>query len=599
VELLQCWKEMLIAEDAADVHGHVNRQIRSVSARWDDGIADDVSEDSQDAAAAIRPATGPCFHIMISPNSVWRSIWDMLSFMLVVFDMVMIPMSFVFEEGYSTTFLECMSWVTRLFWTLDMPASLVVGFVTPQGVTDMRPTAVAVRYLKTWFALDVVVVGSDWIEIVLQSSGGFGLARVGKMGKFFRILRMLRLLRLAKVSEIMSLLQERLPSAKLVIIFDIIKLVGVMLGSSHFLGCCWFGIGASFIGKERNWVEKHDFLARPTEDRYIMSYRWALSQFSGGMDEVTPACFWEHIYSAFVFTGCFWGGTVILSILTSHMTQLYIMGNHQQQRLNVTRRYLAQNGVSKSLALRVQRNAQHTMKIQALSAHEAAVGLEELVSVPLRIELHFELHSPLLSGHPFFGKYMEECPHVVRKICHSAMSMTQYSKGDMIFHVGQTAAAMMILKSGTLRYRWIPVDHTTLGHDAQRKDEFLVSGQWVAEAALWAAHWAHKGELRAMEHSCVCDISSSQLAKIIKEFELVTEQDPADYAQEFVDEVNALHDEDLSDLPVGGQKQPEESSANHAVSMIRKMTTLKMIDPRIDSRTSDSEGLKSKSNDFD
>ena len=89
---------------------------------------------------------------------------------------------------------------------------------------------------------------------------------------------MLRLLRLAKVSEIINLLAERLPNERLVIVIDIVKLITIMLGAAHLIGCVWYAVGKGGP-KGQNWLEEFDYMDTPLEYRYIMSLRWALSQF--------------------------------------------------------------------------------------------------------------------------------------------------------------------------------------------------------------------------------------------------------------------------------------------------------------------------------
>merc|ERR1719450_1057199 len=145
------------------------------------------------------------------------------------------------------------------------------------------------------------------------------------------------------------------------------------------------------------------------------------------MDEVTPKSLGEHVFAVIVYLTAFWSGAVFVSILTSSMTQWYIIGSQQAQQLTVLRRYLSQNGISKKLALRVQRNAKHALAEQQKHMPESAVCLIKQVSEPLRVELHFEMYNPMLSVHPFFARYVEECPHVVRKVCHTAMQANQVS----------------------------------------------------------------------------------------------------------------------------------------------------------------------------
>lgn len=490
----------------------------------------DDQNDEMQLSAPAQVSAGFCRYIVIHPNKSFRTFWDLGSMILVLHDMVMIPFGF-FEPERTVGFLIT-EWITRVFWTMDMPMSFVSGYVSGDGTIEMRPTKITKKYLRSWFGLDCLVVGVDWMEVLASGIGeAFGMAR---MGKVFRIMRLLRLLRLAKVSEIVNLISEKLPSEKLAILVDILKLIVIMLGTGHLLACVWYAIGSSGP-PGKNWLEEYGFAEEALDYRYVMSLRWALSQFAGGMDEVTPKSMSEHLYAAAVYLTAFWSGTVFLSILTSHMTQLYIMGNQQNQQLNIMRRYLSSNGISKGLALRVTRNAQHAMKMRQRSTPEAAVGLADLVSEPLRIELHFEMYFPLLGNHAFFEEYYKQAPHVVRKICHGAMSRDSNSMGDIIFHYGEHSETMMILKVGVMKYTWGGGNEKIID----------VPGFWLSEAPLWT-NWIHRGILYAVEDTISFNLDAPSFHKIVSDFKL-SNFDPAHYAKEFVQTLNAQ--DAVTDLP--------------------------------------------------
>jgi len=514
-------------------------------------------------------------HLVLHPNSPLRASWDILSMLLVLYDMIMVP--FGFFEPEDTFFTIVLEWTTRIFWSFDIPVSLVSGYVTSDGTIELRFPSIVNKYLKSWLLLDIAVVGADWTEVLMgQALAGMDVARVSKFTRVFRIIRMIRLLRLAKVGEIVSLLAERLPSEKLVIFIDIVKLVVIMLGIGHVLACIWYLVGKDMGPLDRedwNWLAKFQFADELLDYRYIMSLRWALSQFAGGMDEVTPVSLSEHIYAGLVYIGAFWSGTVFLSILTSHFTQLYILGNQQSQQLNVMRRYLAQNGISKGLVLRVTRNAQHAMKMRQRATPEAAVGLLEAVSEPLRIELHYEMYFPLLGSHDFFAHYMKYCPFVVRKICHAAMSTSAYSKDDVIFHFGETASRMLIVRSGSLTYSWGAASSEQLGE-----------GRCIAEAPLWT-HWSHRGVLTAREDTIVFCVIAELFQAIVSRFEIAV-FDPGDYANRFVRSLNSTPTEELTDLPLpktAARRLRGRSGLMFAARQTPPTTSMMSIDSESDS----------------
>merc|ERR1740130_1718292 len=102
------------------------------------------------------------------------------------------------------------------------------------------------------------------------------------------------------------------------------------------------------------------------------------------------------MYAIVVYLMAFWSGAVFIGILTSSMTQWYLEGSQMAQQQVQLRRYLSQNGISKNLALRVRRNAQHSLAEAVKTTPEESVELMKQVSEPLHVELHFEMYSPTI-----------------------------------------------------------------------------------------------------------------------------------------------------------------------------------------------------------
>jgi len=185
--------------------------------------------------------------------------------------------------------------------------------------------------------------------------------------------------------------------------------------------------------------------------------------------------------------------------------------------------------------LRVQRNAKHSIAEEQRHTPESGVSLIKYVSEPLHVELHFEMYNPMLQIHPFFARYAEECPHVVRKVCHKAMQANQVSTGDTIFTVGEIPPQpkMFIVSQGLLDY--------TMASGSQADVE---PGSWVSEASLWVT-WIHLGTLRAVEDCFIYTIDAKEFQSIAGQFQHA-EFDPRIYAQMFSDSLGEL--DELSDL---------------------------------------------------
>jgi len=298
-------------------------------------------------------------------------------------------------------------------------------------------------YLRTWFILDAVIVGSDWLEIIWGVSGQ-GYARFGRASRAVRIIRMVRLLRMFRLWKTVAGLSEHLQSETSSIMAHIGKICVGIVGWSHLTGCVWYGIGAAIADEDPtniSWLTEYDVRERSLGYRYLTSLHWSLSQFTGGMDEVTPESSLERVYAIVMFLTAFVIAAWFSSVLTSSLTRLHMLASGQAQGINVLRKYLMQNGISKKLTMRVQRNAQ--LGISSKHIPEQQVELMMLVSTPLKVELHYEMHCPVLCSHPCFAKYQQDYSHIMRQLCHTACSCEQALLGDIIFSAGETQECVL------------------------------------------------------------------------------------------------------------------------------------------------------------
>lgn len=170
---------------------------------------------------------------------------------------------------------------------------------------------------------------------------------------------------------------------------------------------------------------------------------------------------------------------------------------------------------------------------------ETNVELLRNISEPLRAELHAETFAPVLSVHPFFARLGDQCPQVMRRVCHLAVELQAVAAGDVIFHPAEVPERpkMYFIVDGEFKYRSMEGFPTVLG-----------SGCWVSEAALWAGSWMHRGELSAATEARMAVLDARHFEEAVLQFEHL-EVDPKTYATEFVEAMNRYDDLDLSDVP--------------------------------------------------
>lgn len=505
---------------------------------------------SEDSLGALRTKQAP-----IDPNSKYRIFWDICSLLVVIYDLVAIPLLFFDpEDSRYTVFL---SWTVRIFWTVDMPLSFITGFVTPDGNVEMNLTIITMRYSKSWFVLDALMVGSDWAELLSSAVQGASYVQMGRASRAFRILRLLRLLRLLRMQETFSLIAERFTSEGLTIFTTSMKIIIGLAGLAHLIACSWYAVGKPTAAALActdvpgepgescltGWVAKHGYAHASLEARYSIALHWSLAQFAGGMDEITPHTLEERCFAICAFLLSFVLATCFVSVLTASMTQMCLVAYQKTQQVSILRRYLSQNGISKQLTMRVQRNAVKTREDHQRQMPEGHVELLHKISGALREELHFEMYSPIFTVQPFFQEFCHFCPHVMRKVCHRAASTQSLAAGDIVFHSAELSRQpkMYFVCDGTFQY-----------HSLEGTVVTVSRGEWVAEASLWMT-WMHRGEFRAVTEARLALLDARLFQEIVMRFDFL-EYDPREYAQAFVEKMNRSEQEataeitDLADL---------------------------------------------------
>lgn len=476
--------------------------------------------------------------LMSDPGSPHRVGWEMFGVLMVVYDVVSIPLVLLDPPKNDVT--TRIDWATRLFWTLDIPFTFMTGYMLKNGNVVLDPMLSAQNYLKSWFCLDFFLVSTDWAELAW---GGYSHAQgSARISRIFRIMRLMRLVRIARMKDFLKSQRTRLRSEGLLILIDIGKILVGLLAVTHYIACMWYGMAQSEPGD--SWVTENGYNRKPLEQSYLMAFHWSMAQFHGGMDEIVPVGVHERLYAVFVSVLSWLAAAAFVSGLTSEMTRLHILASQQARQLSVLNRYLKQCRISDHLSIRVQRNAQHALHEQQRLMPESEVELLHLVSEALREELHFEMYSPVLEVHSFFAVYTSECPQVIRKVCHIAMSTLLISTGDVVFNAGEIPQLpkMYIVCSGTLDY--IPLSGNVIE---------VFSEHWLSEAVLWT-HWMHRGVLKATHDGRLCCLDALRFQEIVGCFDHSPQQiDPKNYARLYVEHLNSLLDQNdldkITDMP--------------------------------------------------
>lgn len=494
-----------------------------------------------------RKASRSCLNNWVShPNSKRRLAWDLLGMVFVGYDIIMIPLM-VFEPP-DTVLSKAIDRALIIFWTIDLPASFLVGY-HKAGLLVLNVVKIAKKYILSWFPLDLFLLSMEWMVAFAEAEEeeqGFesvGLARLGKTIRVARVLRLFRLLRLMKLPKYFVHLEEHIQSEFSSVVIGISKLTACVLVLNHFIACLWYWVGTSFddFGDplEPSWVETLDWPQNTTGAyRYATSLHWSLTQFTPASMEVHPQNVQERSFAIIVLIFALVTFSSFVSSITNAMTRLRHLNSECAKQLLQFQRFIRFHKISTKLAVRMRRHLEHRLLRTDRHIDEKDVECVCLLSEPLRMELHLEVHSPILQLHPFFRMYSEENQQAMKRVCHSCVREIALSYGDILFSIGDAADGMYWVKSGLLRY--LPENHdgSTL-EDAKH-------GDWLSEASLWT-RWAHVGEAICQTRTVVVVLEAEEFCRVAKAARSFKAR-PARYAELYVRHLNNLSEWQLSDM---------------------------------------------------
>ncbi|OLP76592.1 Potassium voltage-gated channel subfamily H member 7 [Symbiodinium microadriaticum] len=184
---------------------------------------------------------------------------------------------------------------------MDIPLHLVFG-VQLRGSLEMRPSKLWSLYVRSWLAVDLLIVLLDVALILLermssgQSNGAFRSARFLRS---LRLLRLFRLVRVAKLQRELSLVASRFLSTYAFMVMKIVGALLMMLAINHIIGCCWFGIGSG-TDSDNTWIHRIGIEDADFGTSYVCSIHWALTQFTPSTNNIAPENGIERFFAIWV-----------------------------------------------------------------------------------------------------------------------------------------------------------------------------------------------------------------------------------------------------------------------------------------------------------
>lgn len=503
------------------------------------------TEKSIDNSFHHRHVPRRCCCIM-SPVAPFRLVWESTGLIILVYDMVMIPMQ-AFDLPQSNILLA-MSWACLYYWTFDVFFTFMVGYYSAEGKLVMEFLKIAARYIQTWLALDLMIIGVDWFSIIarLLATGVYAMESnssaeqnlaVMRVGKVLRVLRLVRLLRVMKLSRsnFFLMMQERLASQQLFVVSNLLKNVSVLIVVSHFCACGWFAIGSIRIQGYGCWTDEYEMHKYNWVYGYLTSVHWALAQFANGEVLIEPQNIPERLMCVFVLMASLVIFSSFVAIVGNTVQQLIQRKAQLRNQQWMMRLYLRQHDISLDLKMRVIRYIGVMTDNSNNRISSKDVKLIELLSRPLQIELQTELFLKHLIMHPFFVLLSKRSFNITRTICCEAVRQVLLSRGDTLFGVGEEVHLMYFVTVGALQYA---PHHKAGGGQGKTWSASPEENNFFCEAVLWTDRWLSCGTMRAETECELVGLNGPKFREVMTQYHTANMLLPKDYAEAFVQSLN-------------------------------------------------------------
>jgi len=489
-----------------------------------------------DTASCLQP-------LVLTPSSKVHILWSLIGSLFIVWDLVTIPLE-LFDVQAMIEFLVSVGRFSFVYWLIDMPLHMIFA-VEVDGHLELRPRELIRRYLRGWFAIDLIVISIDASLLILQevqnSEPEGSPIRSARYLRTFRLLRLLRLLRVAKLQQELTLLANHFLSTYAFMVMKIVSGLLMILAVNHVIACCWYGLGKwtldSSIGG--SWLVNANMEEAGFADSYAVSIHWALTQFTPATNNVAPANALERLFAVLVILLAMGMFSSFISSITATVSTLRQSRSEHFKRHSFLVRFFNERNLSIELFGKVH----DVLKKQGsfdLRLKEDEVQLLDNVPERLKVYLHEEMFlGSLMSLHCWRGwKKLDDDEDFCRQVCHFAMAEHVATPGQDAFMPGTECSEVYVIEAGSMGYIARQLNSAMA--------EACENGEVLCLPCIWA-EWQHRGRLTANtgETCYYTGLSCEKFAHIVKQHGPPLWQYMQIYGILFIEEIEHMDAEDF------------------------------------------------------
>jgi CRP-like cAMP-binding protein len=422
--------------------------------------------------------------ILIHPDSRFKEVWDIVIFLVTLYNIVYVPYTMAFVENPPPTQL-ILDILSDVIYILDF----VFQFLIPVKVKHaqskedkflMNKSEIALHYLLSWLVLDFIssMPVNSAINIVqlLDDSDSYfysptlsKLASIAKFSRIYRIMKLIKLLKLIKIfnNHDKSTFHDRIDiidqynisvTMKRLLFFILYFLV-----LNHMLACIFVFIGSL---NYPSWISNSGLIDSPSGDLYIASLYFNLvTIFTIGYGDITSISIGEKIYNIILLLlGIFTYTYAVSSIsyIIERSDERTIIYNKNMDYLeNVKMKYKIPN----NLYGRILRFLKYDYLVNKTDSY---ILIDDLPMI-LKNALINTMHKDMLSSFIFF-KFTKNADFNVRVV--AALRPLKAVRSDILINEGDHIEELIFVKRGILTIEKFYKGHIIKVLEIRRNEHF-------------------------------------------------------------------------------------------------------------------------------
>lgn len=380
---------------------------------------------------------------MIHLESSIKKYWDLAILVITIFAAIIIPFSIVFNNTGAPIAI-----ITTILTTLVFIMDIVLSFNTSfhyQGKVISDKRRVSVRYLKSWFALDLIAALPIGLILTIASAPEDSAVHV---------LRVLALIKLFHVSKTL----QRIGGTNInPAILRLFLLVFWILLAAHVISCGWIFLTETPAAGMRNY------------QRYIEAFYWTITTLTTiGYGDITPDGTGQTIFVIFIeILGAGMYGLVIGNI-ANLIANIDIAKTQYKEKLDKINIFLKYRDIPTDLQKKI--NDYYNYLWESRRGYDESSVLGDLPG-PLKESVSLFLNKDIIEKVPIFESASED---LIKDVVMN-MEPVVFTPGDYIVRAGEVGFDMYFISGGRV---------DVISADEKTRYATLTSGQFFGEIAL-------------------------------------------------------------------------------------------------------------------